>query len=297
MRLIEILKIININLGIHSYFKCNDELISAEFECYQLKNTSFEFDYKRKNVLHFTNIESARLILENNYLRGSSFDKFNDKFEIIQLLSFINNELVNDWAEIKANTFAISFTEKIKNNIIEDYEYHWQRYGDRHQGVALEFEFSDTALPYGFCPLRINYLSKDSPTITKLSNVLPDDFNLSEVEKEFLLPILASIKDKGKFEEESEVRLMYKISKPEIEHLDNSLDSDIFFSFKENNALNLELRVPFSTLTNRTKRNPLKLKKIYLGKYFINSEDNIASSILMSYFNNQCEKQGIELIY
>lgn len=296
MRVIEILKDIGINLSIDSYFKINNELQGAEFDYYQLKNTPFEFNYRGKKVLHFTNIESARLILENNYLRGSNFNKFNDPFEIIQPLSLINIDSgpISDWVAIKANTFAVSFTEKTKDNIADNYEYHWQEYGNRHQGIALEFEFLDACLPYPYFPLKINYLSKDNSIIRKLSKKIPNNFHLSKVDQEFLLPILASIKDK-KYDKESEVRLMYKISEPEIEHLNNSIGSDVFFSFKENNSLNLELRVPFST-PNNTTDNFLRLNKIYLGKKFHNPEDQISWSVLKPYFDSLCKKEGIKLI-
>lgn len=290
-------KHLRLNLEIDSFFKVNNELIDAEFEYYQLKNTSFDFDYKQKTVLHFTSIDSARLILENNYLRGSNFNQFDDKFEIIDVLNKINNSLTSNWIDIKAKTFAISFTEKTDSQVQESYHYHWQNYGNKNRGVALEFEFKDSTLPYGFYPLTINYVGEDNSIIKNLKSDISNDLSLRKVEKEFLLPILASIKDKNDFKNENEVRLMYKISKPEIGALNNSTGSDIFFSFKENNSINLELRVPFSTPQNDSRRNILTLKKIYLGKSFLNTEDNISSSLLMRYFDDLCKKRGIELKY
>lgn len=298
MRAVEIFnECLDIHLEIDSYFKTMDKLNVAEFDYYQLRGTNFGFDFKGKKVLHFTNIEAARLILENNYLRGSNFNQFDDKFEIIDILNKINENLTSNWASIKAKTFAVSFTEKTDNQVKNNYKYHWQKFGNKHRGAVLEFEFTDQTLPYGFYPLRINYIKEKDSLIKKLKNEIPRDLLLEEAEKEFLLPLLASIKDKDKFQEENEVRLMFRISEPEIENLDILPDSNVLFSFKENNSINLELRVPFSTPKNDSAKHILKLRRIYLGEFFVNSNDNISTSLLMRHFDRLCEEKGIELIY
>ncbi len=291
MKVISMLKSIGIKLDVDSYFKIGNKLVNAEFDYYQLKNTIFNFEYQGKTVLHFTNIESARLILEKNYLRGSNFNMFKDKSELNGYRRKPNFD--NDLENTKARTFVVSFTEKIEDDsaLSENYEYHWHNYGNRHKGVALEFEFSNTMLPYGFYPLRINYLGKDNPILKQILY----KSNISDVEKIFLLPIFASIK-KQSFKKEAEVRLMYRISNPEIEFLTNLPPSDVFFSFDKNNTLMLELRVPFST-PNSMGNNLLILKKVYLGKSFINSEDNVSSHVSMEYLKIKCREKEIELIY
>jgi len=299
MKIQEILKeYLDMNLEIDSYFKINDQFISANFEYQQLKDTVFEFDYKQKKVLHFTSIESAQLILENNYLRGSNFNKFDDAFEIIDVLSKININLTTGWKKIKAETFAISFTEKSDSQVQNSYKYHWENYANGHKGVAFEFEFTESNLPHDFYPLRIKYIRNSNSIIEKIRNEISMEANMERAEKELLLPILASCKDKDKFYQEKEVRLMYNILESNIEHLDNSLDSDVFFSFKTDEPMNLELRVPYSTEKNNLSQNSiLQLKKIYLGNLSLNTCDNISSTLLMRYFEKICKEKGIELNY
>lgn len=160
----------------------------------------------------------------------------------------------------------------------------------------MEFEFNNSTLPSGFYPLQINYIGRNDSIINRLKNEFSNDETLQEVEKKFLLPILARIKDIN-FNKEKEVRLMYKILEPEVEALNNSSDCDVFFSFKEDNSINLELRVPFSTPKDNSEMKILTLKRIYLGEQFLNSEDNISALLLMNYFGHLCEEKGIELIW
>lgn len=298
MKIIDILnKTLNLRLEVDSYFICNGQYSFAEFEYHQLKNSIFGFDYQKKKVLHFTSVESARLILENKYLRGSNFNDFDDEFEILNSLIKIKESFANDWYNIKERTFAISFTEKVNDSVQENYEFHWAKYANQNRGVALEFEFIDSILSYRFYPLKIFYLGENNSVIKKIRKEMVGDEVLSEAEKEFILPILASIKERDKYWQDKEVRLLYRISDSDIEHLTNSDKETVFFSFDKRNKIKLELRVPFSTPKDDADDCFLRLNRIYLGKNYINSEDNISSCLLMNSFENRCTEEQIELKY
>lgn len=293
MKVIELLHKIGINLEIDSFFKINNEFLSATFRYDQLRNTCFKFLYTNREVLHFTSIESARLILQNGYLRGSNFNQLDDKFEVIYALNEIDSRLAENWGNLKERTFAVCFTEKDEENVQKNYTYHWENYANHCKGVALEFEFMNLPLLTGYYPLKIHYLEETSKQIKLLSILKKEISGLTEAEKEFILPILSGIKKK-QFEKESEVRLMYNISEPEIEHLDNDEQSDVFFSFNKNNSIKLELRVPYFTSTESDNK-LLKLKKVYLGEKYFQPDDNVSSGIIMDYFERICKKKGVEL--
>lgn len=292
MKVIELMHKIGINLEIDSFFKINNEILSATFGYDQLRNTCLEFLYPNKEVLHFTSIESARLILQNGYLRGSNFNNLDDNFEVIHALNLIGSKLSENWENIKKRTFAICFTEKNEENVQENYTYHWENYANHYKGVALEFEFMNLPLLTGYYPLKIQYLNETNKQIKLLSILKKEISGLSDAEKEFILPILSGIKKK-KFEKESEVRLIYNISEPEIEYLDNEEQSDVFFSFNSNNSINLELRVPYFTSTESDNK-LLKLKTVYFGAKYIQPDDNVSSGIIIERI---CKKKGVELKY
>lgn len=297
MQILETLKkYFKLDLNIDGYFKIDSKQVHSEFEYYQLNGTKFEFKYNNTRVLHFTSIRSAQLILENNYLLGSNFNKFKDKFEITAALHQISNNLTNNWSEIKGRTFAISFTELTDKNVQDTYKYHWNNFANNCKGVALEFEFTKLKLPYSFYPLRINYIKRNHPLLEKIRRQTNNEVSLDDNEKEFLLPILASIKDQDDFESEKEVRLMYKLANSDIEHLDNSKDKNIFFTFNDDNSINLELRIPFSTPNIELPKSILTLKKVHLGKTY-NSEDQMSSFLLNDCFERLCKEKGVELKY
>ncbi|MEM9686350.1 MAG: DUF2971 domain-containing protein, partial [Bacteroidota bacterium] len=231
MRVIEILKSIGINLEIDSHFKSDNNFLSASFDYYQLRDTCFEFNFQNKQVLHFTSVESARLITENGYLRGSNLNHLDDNFEVIHTLKLIDDRLARNWSNVKARTFAICFTEKNQEDVAKNYKYHWENYANNHKGVALEFEFLNLQqMPHGYYPLRIQYLNKSNDKIKSIIDFRKEIAELSAAEKEFILPILAGIKSK-KFEDESEVRIMYNISEPCVEHIKNLEGNSVFYSF------------------------------------------------------------------
>lgn len=283
----EVLKFLNklgIELAIDNYFSFNGQLKSASFDPYQLKGSCF--DFKGRSILHFTSLESSRQITTSKYLRGSNLNKLTDKFEVIHGLNIINENLSKNWNKIKDNSFTICFTELVSTDVKNNYKFHWENYANNYKGVAMEFEITNNYIPYDIFPLKVLYIDKNDGRITSLNDIKNGIEHLSLAEKEFILPILASIKKKN-YKDENEIRFFHNIHDSAIGHLSSNVRSnnEVFYSFTDTNNLNLELRIPFHGVQEKGDKF-LKLKKIYLGENILDPMDNISSSIILDHFEN-----------
>lgn len=283
MEVIDVLRKLGIELTIDNWFSVNGELKSSSFDSSQLRGSCFDFGGKK--ILHFTSLESSRLITTSRYLRGSNMNNLDDPFEVIHGLNIINKNLSKSWEKIKDNSFVICFTELKNEDVKGHYKYHWENYANNYKGVAFEFEITENYKPYNIYPLKVLYVNNGDNRIATLNDVKDTITTLAEAEKEFILPILASIKSK-KYEDEAEVRIFHNIAEPSIEHLSNNNENEeVFYSFNNCNKLSLEMRIPFFGL-NEKGDEFLKLNKIYLGNKVLNSNDNISSSIILDHFKN-----------
>lgn len=277
------------------FFKINNHIEECDFDWYQIKNSPLGYKYENKRILHFTNLEAARQIIDSGFLKGSNFNRFNDEYEIVSLFGSINNEFLHSWSELKENIFAISFTEKISAQVFENYDYHWREYASKGKGIALEFRINNKFPVYQDYWLKINYtdllnfkLQGCCEEISKL--------NFSEVEKEFLLPLLACFKSTD-YSQESEIRFFSQISKSQICAINDNNESPIKFSISEDNKIHLWLQMPFSTPNKNVPENYLTLEKLYIGNKYYNPQDEESSSLIIGLFRKIAEREGLELAY
>lgn len=289
MEIEKVLRKIGINLTKNNWFKQNGGLKYASFDSGQLKGSCFDFN--RKKILHFTTLEPARLITTSKYLKGSNLNQLRDSFEVIHGLNIVNQNLSKNWDKIKDSSFVVCFTEKVNEDVKGNYNFHWENYANNYKGVALEFEITENYKPYNIYPLKVLYIDDGDDRIANLSDIKHKFISLSKPEKEFILPILASIKRK-EFQDEEEVRFFHNIAEFSIEHISNNIERDkVFYSFNSTNNINLEMRLPFFGLNDEGDEF-LKLNRIYLGERIFDPYDNVSSYFILKHFKH-IQKTGL----
>ncbi len=186
-----------------SYFQVNGE--TKDVGINQLMHSdNFSFNYINQRILHFTDLNSALLILKTQVFRARSLESISDdKEELIHCLKLLGQ--YNDKIESqKKNTFIACFTPIENENEINGFDYHWTEYGNNHKGIALEFEIIRRPLYPDHYSLNVNYLD----SIAEQHNLF--DYLKSKITDTVLLkaliPFFASIKQK-KFDSEKEIRL------------------------------------------------------------------------------------------
>lgn len=113
-------------------------------------------------VFHFLKKEYALQALEKQRLKVALIDELNDPFEL--LAADLSNEVERcrflDWKnEISKRIGFLCFSKNTRNPLL------WSHYADRHRGVALELEVSNTlVVPVRYCRKR---LKLDIPAIMK----------------------------------------------------------------------------------------------------------------------------------
>ncbi len=85
------------NFYIDTWVQVNGKTINATIDDFSLKGSDYSFDYPKKRLLHFTNLDSAKKILTSEHLRASSLDSFKDKFELSHALSMIGKQNSEIW--------------------------------------------------------------------------------------------------------------------------------------------------------------------------------------------------------
>jgi|JI6StandDraft_1071083.scaffolds.fasta_scaffold160312_1 hypothetical protein len=245
-------------------------------------NSEYSFDVKSSNLLHFTSLNSCKLILETYYLKSSNFCGFTDPNELLHSINLggINNFDVD---EAKRYIFATCFTKLNKPLTLANYSFHWENYANNFKGVAIEFELS----PVGSFQYALNVQYLNSSEQLDLLSKLKEKINDNTV-IESLLPLLGSIKEPH-FKDEEEIRIITNFSKDYI--LFNNQGSELDFYLDENNSVNYFGKLTFNSENKKIHESPLmKIKNIYLRS---EAEINDGQRILLHYLMHKYEKEGI----
>ena len=269
----------------NSYFQVNGQTVFTDIEQIDLTSSKFSFNYANQRILHFTNLEALRLILNSKSLRASNLNRFDDKLELIHALNLgdIDSEFITFE---KAYKFALSFTRS--DRPIEEKEFHWKNYANNFKGAALEFEVDSSKLPFNFFSLDVNYFedAEESDLISKIAKM-----QLSPVALKALIPIFCAVKRKGYFEEE-EVRIFLNGDKNVIESIHYGDKSNYTFQLDKDNNISYFNMVPILFADEDSEYDKfLRLKKIYLGK---NSNINFGQQFMLRHIYDFCDNHGIE---
>lgn len=215
-----------------SYLQIDGETKDVGISQLMFSDNFFSFNYPNKSILHFTDLNSALLILKTQIFRARSLESiYDDKEELIHCLKLLGKN--DETIEIqKKYTFVACFTPFKNRNKIKDFEYHWTEYGNNHKGIAFEFEIIRQPLYPDHYSLNVNYLDSINERhnlLDYLKNKLTDTVLLKA-----LIPFFASIKQK-KFDSEKEIRLLaqYDKSISEKSHYEKNIG---FTLTKENNG-------------------------------------------------------------
>lgn len=175
------------------------------------------YEYKGDgNFIHFTSLFALNSILESGYLRMSEFGNLIDQNELTygaQVFEGIkdyqkNLQILNNFKE---NVFSLSACQSSENTMKDPYL--WQTYGDKGNGVVIEYSFTNMNLvnyifgniqygKVGLLPLeKIKSLSDKFKT--ENDDFFPENFLELIIEME-------SFHKAMKFSEEKEVRLIFK---------------------------------------------------------------------------------------
>lgn len=104
-------------------------------------------------VFHFTKADYALSAISRQRLKISRFDDLNDPFELFSA-NVSDPKIRKVLTEFKQKNMAVfglhCFSRQFNNPLL------WSHYGDRHRGVALEFEICDEdALEVRYAPDRL----------------------------------------------------------------------------------------------------------------------------------------------
>ena len=271
------------NFDMDGYFQINGITQECSIQQHQFKKSIFSFDNYNTSILHFTNLNSLKLILQSSFLLASRFNDFEDKNELLHGFKLADIQEF-DFQEIKKYLFASSFTPYVKN---EDYSKHWEIYGNHGKGVALEFELSNNPLHFQHFITKVVYVNQKDKL--DFINRIKEKFKYSEALKA-LAPILGSIKEPS-FKEEKEVRIIYYPRKDEaIRIMDSELQG--YTLDKDNNASffgKLPIQYPNE---DRKDHQLLVLRKIHFGK---STFDNDGIHMIDSVLKDQIISREIQL--
>ena len=246
------------------------------------KGTDFYMQSFDKKYLHFTKSSNAIDILNSGCLWLSNLNAFNDDLELLLAASELLDIPVESLNEYKDNLFAACFTELSQSgDAFSDFPYHWQRYSNDGDGVALEFEFGpkykvgikeDPVLRPFYYLMKVQYHNDpvQNKIFAKLRNKLGEFRNISDVNEDglikFLFPFLCAFKreknEKEYYELEKEVRLFYKgTGAPEHYNInkDYTREEETYGGYDGDSYLS------YRQLPCNIEETFLKLKRIYLG--------------------------------
>jgi len=235
----------------------------------------FSFDYPNKRILHFTDLNSALLILKSQVFRARSLESISeDKEELIYCLKLIDqyNEIIESQ---KKYSFIACFTPFENNKTIEDFDFHWAEYGNKHKGIAFEFEIIRQPLYTDHYSLNVNYLVSIEEQHTLLDYLKGK--KTDTVLLKALIPFFASIKQKD-FDSEKEIRLFAQY--------DNSIlgkshyEKNIGFTLTKDNEIKFHYDIPFCLEKEEVNDKLLRLNKIYIGR---EAETNDGQMIILNH--------------
>lgn len=266
-----------------SFFQINGETKDVGISQLMLNDNFFSFSYPNKSILHFTDLNSALLILRSQVFRARSLESISDdKEELIHCLKLLgqNNDKI---AAQKKYTFIACFTPIGNENEIKSLDYHWTKYGNNHTGIAFEFEIIRQPLYPDHYSLNVNYLdSMDEQN--NLLDYLKGKFT-DNVLLKALIPFFASIKQK-KFDSEKEIRLFAQYDKSISEK--SHYEKNIGFTLTKENNVKFHYDIPFCLENEETNDNLLRLNKIYIGsKAEINDGQMIILNHLIPLLNER----------
>lgn len=252
----------------------------------QLNDNIFSFNYHNQSILHFTDLNSALLILHSKAFRARSLESISDDpNELIHCLKLLDQENEAIKSEKEYN-FIACFTPLEEKINIKDLEFHWKEYGNNHKGVAFEFEIIRRPLYPFHYSLNINYLDSIDEQ-HNLLNYLKDKVTDIVILKA-LIPFFACIKQK-KFDSEKEVRLFAQYDKSITEK--NHYENNIGFTISKENKVRFHYDIPFCFHTEESNDKLLRLKKIHIGRKI---EENDGQMIVLNHLIPLLDKNGIE---
>ena len=289
---------------IDGYLQCSGKTLSGNISNLSFEGTKFHFEFRNKKLLHFTNLNNLKSILESKSLWCSNFNKFNDKKEM--LLAAENIFKITDLEKRKSKDglFALSLTEMGDKDVIGNYKYHWERYGNEFKGAALELEIARYSAIYH--PLSVQYIKngeiEKEDIIVRMRQYYNDYFQDNSFNENlacFLYPLFCAFKVQ-EYDEEMEVRI-FKLS-PDLGNLPlrvgKGKDGKQFNINSDNEPVyywNLPLVFPNDGDENA---GYIRLNKIHIGKNALdcNSESNLTAELICIYIQKICNELGVILV-
>lgn len=249
------------------------------------KGTSYEFGEK-KELIHFTSLNSLIQILRNGYFRMSDFNCLDDDEELnYSLKKFHNLNLEKEnIKQIKQNLFCFSSCESNDRTIFNHFM--WEVYSDKGRGCAIEYKLTKNN-PYKFLHGVVKYGENqfdEINTTLELSekfSQLNNGFYVQDLPR-VLLNILIFHKSKS-YEIEDEVRLVYNQKGVSVKNnINPHIYSDLYKNQKVRRFLKLYLKGKHPFLPNKELKEDqvldifpqVEIKRIILGTH-INSDDLI----------------------
>lgn len=266
-----------------SFFQINGETKDVGISQLMLNDNFFSFNYPNKSILHFTDLNSALLILRSQVFRARSLESISDdKEELIHCLKLLGQN--NDTIEAqKKYTFIACFTPIGNENEIKSLDYHWTKYGNNHKGIAFEFEIIRKPLYPDHYSLNVNYLDtmdEQNNLLDYLKGKFTDNILLKA-----LIPFFASIKQK-KFDSEKEIRLFAHYDKSISEK--SHYEKNIGFTLTKENSVKFYYDIPFCLENEEANDKLLRLNKLYIGsKAEINDGQMIILNHLIPLLNER----------
>lgn len=182
------------------------------------KGTKY-FNEGKGMFMHYTSLFGVKSILDSGFLRMSEFGSLIDKSELIYGASVFSDNPTFNFSEkkikeIKDNLFCLSVCRS--NDTSKRNSFMWDNYGDKGNGVIIEFEFTKSD-PYFYLFGNVQYGKKElAPLkeIKKLSEIFIKDNNGFSPNNfiEFLLEMQSFHKAK-KYEVEEEIRVFMREEK------------------------------------------------------------------------------------
>ncbi len=270
------------NASVNGWFQTNGQTNSGNLNNLFHLGTRYYAQSEDKKYLHFTKAENAVNILKSGCLWLQNLNSFSDKLEFnlaaTQLLGMSDESQL----ALKDKLFAACFTElNEKQNIHNDFPYHWTRYSNERKGVSLEFEFGpkyifdapgvDPVLHEFYYLMKVQY-HQDIGTdevLVRLKNEIDRikstaHFSTSSL-AEFLFPLLCAHKrektENESYSSEKEIRLFYcnSICSRDCDFYSPNTEEDTFSGSAQNPDS------PFRQLPFNTSKTFLNLKAVYLG--------------------------------
>lgn len=170
----------------------------------ELVNTAFYYK-KRKDFLHFTSLENALSILNEQHIRLYNLVNMDDKFELDYAKKELNFHNRPD--DAKENIFSLSmcasdeiFSDSSKEHLL------WKLYGRNGYGAILRLSFeSNMTLWESYYLAKMFYDLKNFTAIKELNE---------KTDNEYLDPLVASFVKLPIYSFEEEIRLIYDNRNP-----------------------------------------------------------------------------------